>query len=103
MKASWRNLIIGTPSSLRSAEGAADGRECGGLRGVQFRAMEATWRNLIVGTPSSLQSAVIAVELSDVCYREPHLHGHRSEEPTSALQSLMRLSYAVLCLNTNRL
>src|SRR3546814_9308232 len=24
----------------------------------------------------------------------------RSEEPTSALQSLMRISYAVLCLNT---
>src|SRR3546814_16724780 len=68
--------IVGTPYALRSAGGSADGRECGGLRGAQFRAMEATARNLIVGTPSSLQSAEISVELSDVCYREPHLPGH---------------------------
>src|SRR3546814_2215923 len=27
------------------------------------------------------------------------LHGSRSEEPTSELQSLMRISYAVFCLN----
>src|SRR3546814_1374347 len=28
----------------------------------------------------------------------PYGHGHRSEEHTSELQSLMRLSYAVFCL-----
>src|SRR3546814_5811559 len=28
--------------------------------------------------------------------------GHRSEEPTSELQSLMRISYAVYCLRTKR-
>src|SRR3546814_4094626 len=30
------------------------------------------------------------------------LTGHRSEEPTSELQSLMRISYAVFCLKTKK-
>src|SRR3546814_6280561 len=30
--------------------------------------------------------------------RRPHWHVHRSEEHTSELQSLMRISYAVFCL-----
>src|SRR3546814_7241477 len=32
----------------------------------------------------------------------PLLAGHRSEEHTSELQSLMRISYAVFCLKKNR-
>src|SRR3546814_6092654 len=37
-------------------------------------------------------------DLNDTC--EP---GYRSEEHTSELQSLMRISYAVFCLKTNKL
>src|SRR3546814_4622327 len=32
----------------------------------------------------------------------PRLHGYRSEEHTSELQSLMRISYAVLCLTKKK-
>src|SRR3546814_9209944 len=38
--------------------------------------------------------------LSAVNFPEVTLHGHRSEEHTSELQSLMRNSYAVFCLKT---
>src|SRR3546814_2446779 len=33
---------------------------------------------------------------------DPHLHTHRSEEHTSELQSLMRISYAVFCLKKKK-
>src|SRR3546814_18048591 len=34
--------------------------------------------------------------------RPPRLKGHRSEEHTSELQSLMRISYAVFCLKKKK-
>src|SRR3546814_1135163 len=37
-------------------------------------------------------------ELRDVAGGPQHAMGRRSEEPTSELQSLMRISYAVFCL-----
>src|SRR3546814_5689659 len=39
--------------------------------------------------------------LEVACKPVRHCHGHRSEEHTSELQSLMRISYAVFCLNNN--
>src|SRR3546814_10835380 len=42
--------------------------------------------------------------ISSVTFADDNLKtpGNRSEEPTSELQSLMRISYAVLCLKTNK-
>src|SRR3546814_7263414 len=37
-----------------------------------------------------------------LCHRPAHIDSGRSEEHTSALQSLMRISYAVFCLNKNK-
>src|SRR3546814_7408571 len=51
--------------------------------------------------PGSLQAK--RHEYSDArpenCQMIQRMHGMRSEEHTSELQSLMRISYAVLCLN----
>src|SRR3546814_4659144 len=38
----------------------------------------------------------------DLCERRMLLVGHRSEEHTSELQSLMRISYAVFCLKKKK-
>src|SRR3546814_10020769 len=46
------------------------------------------WFFYTSGTPGRPKAAVLT-------------HGQRSEEPTSELQSLMRISYAVFCLKTN--
>src|SRR3546814_7370931 len=46
-----------------------------------------------------------AVQLGDEAgqhRRDPAVQGRRSEEHTSELQSLMRISYAVFCLNKKR-
>src|SRR3546814_7627575 len=37
------------------------------------------------------------------CFAEEERHGSRSEEHTSELQSLMRISYAVFCLKQKKL
>src|SRR3546814_9848936 len=39
--------------------------------------------------------------MGDVLARFKRMTGHRSEEQTSELQSLMRISYAVFCLQQN--
>src|SRR3546814_9710181 len=43
--------------------------------------------------------ASIGLPLLDRSHRGARLARHRSEEHTSELQSLMRISYAVFCLN----
>src|SRR3546814_7121621 len=59
----------------------------------------ATWRS--AGTPDSrcVESPVHGSPGRDVAHRP---RGARSEEHTSELQSLMRISYAVFCLKKNR-
>src|SRR3546814_10177904 len=66
----------------------------------------------LAGTsPEFLRSSQRSLVRRLVCFRGPghphpkprtleknHLHPHRSEEHTSELQSLMRISYAVFCL-----
>src|SRR3546814_10323870 len=52
-----------------------------------------------------LRALPIDVEQHVMAAREHGVHGcggRRSEEPTSELQSLMRISYAVFCLQKNR-
>src|SRR3546814_1118124 len=45
-----------------------------------------------------LDNDVIGLGIADLEF----VHGHRSEEHTSELQSLMRISYAVLCLKKKK-
>src|SRR3546814_8350648 len=51
---------------------------------------------IICGQPHPHRQA--DVKRIDVTRRHMHLDDHRSEEHTSELQSLMRISYAVFCL-----
>src|SRR3546814_7113042 len=54
-------------------------------------------------TPAELEAMadrwrVVPLLLKGVAYRDIHERTRRSEEHTSELQSLMRISYAVFCL-----
>src|SRR3546814_3852861 len=49
-------------------------------------------------TLAALFCVLIAIDLASLAIRDPM----RSEEHTSELQSLMRISYAVFCLKKNR-
>src|SRR3546814_5779048 len=61
-------------------------------------------RWVILNAPNNPSGAVYSREelrgLADVLLRHPHV---RSEEHTSELQSLMRISYAVFCLKKNNI
>src|SRR3546814_8275398 len=57
------------------------------------------------GKPFSVNSLGIhpsCWSLSTRCLGDPRLNSTRSEEHTSELQSLMRISYAVFCLQKNK-
>src|SRR3546814_7800562 len=62
---------------------------------------------VIYGNSGGEFGFVGAVEARDVntgelVWRRPTIEGHRSEEHTSELQSLMRISYAVFCLKQKK-
>src|SRR3546814_1714160 len=72
-------------------------------------------RSMIVGTPKEIKNHEYRVGLTPESARELVAHGHRvlvetgagegigrSEEPTSELQSLMRISYAGICLKKKK-
>src|SRR3546814_3221731 len=59
------------------------------------------WRELLSGAAVRSVS-VSAAGIFTGSDAEVRLRGHRSEEHTSELQSLMRISYAVFCLKKKR-
>src|SRR3546814_4267946 len=62
-----------------------------------------TWRGAI-GTPAVLIAITILVLGQALFTYAPFMHAiFRSEEHTSELQSLMRISYAVFCLKKKKL
>src|SRR3546814_7094783 len=68
-------------------------RAAGGGRGLKSRSFQLLWRN-----PSHIPPFPDPVPRTDPC---PRCQG-RSEEHTSELQSLMRISYAVFCLKKKK-
>src|SRR3546814_10225602 len=94
-------LMLGTPSREAAAKGGsvADWR-----RPIQENERLPTRLRAAIPTPIGAFRSAPQMEKS----HEPHGHlaaGGRSEEHTSELQSLMRISYAVFCLkkkNNNR-
>src|SRR3546814_4336291 len=52
--------------------------------------------------PAEGVARTVALEHGDLMLRISELHRNRSEEHTSELQSLMRISYAVFCLKKKR-
>src|SRR3546814_9789010 len=88
-----------TPNSRRSASGSVvmlyrphmrASRGSGSLRGI------AAWLDTVRPLPSRRLQASRRGDHGEVRHRP------RSEEHKSELQSLMRISYAVFCLNTNK-
>src|SRR3546814_4066436 len=71
------------------------------LRSVAGVLMQGEWGDLTGATPENRRLAMFAVSvpLAILC---PVAAGVRSEEHTSELQSLMRISYAVFCLKKKR-
>src|SRR3546814_6159136 len=70
---------------------------------LPLQAYDATFATLPEGVRQAVRSRWGAPEADpffrDGAFRLPvHRFGHRSEEHTSELQSLMRISYAVFCL-----
>src|SRR3546814_5766643 len=53
---------------------------------------------LAIRHPAAAATNIDAVEILNVCAPSPPVPTMRSEEHTSELQSLMRISYAVFCL-----
>src|SRR3546814_2282306 len=85
-------------------------RKCANISPSAFRkAGQNSWLKLVIakrGTPASSSSATSSAipsirPLMLSLKRGPHnpIRSARSEEHTSELQSLMRISYAVFCLN----
>src|SRR3546814_5344847 len=52
---------------------------------------------------NAAKAAAAIMGMNNIYYRFVHLTSQRSEEQTSELQSLMRISYAVLCLKKKKL
>src|SRR3546814_2528525 len=58
--------------------------------------------HLDVGRPQPQEDLPRAAQLAELRKDQPDRVGHRSEEHTSELQSLMRISYAVFCLKKKK-
>src|SRR3546814_10552492 len=91
-----RDPFGAVPEQRRNrAEQQADNR-----RGDDRAKADAAFRGREIGLDSGRETigfARLLTERLDDLHR-PHLLGGRSEEHTSELQSLMRISYAVFCL-----
>src|SRR3546814_1263012 len=69
-----------------------------GLTGVAFETVELPNGDLPLLAPMSIVAGKIGVQVGTHLLHQPM----RSEEHTSELQSLMRRTYAVLCLTKNK-
>src|SRR3546814_4830767 len=58
----------------------------------------AVWRERITGQQVQGRRKGLLIVALHACAQQPLLAAARSEEHTSELQSLMRISYAVFCL-----
>src|SRR3546814_8166750 len=99
------------PDLRRRAIGCGDARQCPMARRARIHPLPARGRPAFLGQPdaelrfgqAAARSRAIAVvpriQLHDSPgLRLPRTRAARSEEHTSELQSLMRISYAVFCL-----
>src|SRR3546814_1123408 len=75
------------------------GKVTGRARAAALAQVAEGQAQVVVGTHALMQEGVAFHDLALAIVDEQHRFGvHRSEEHTSELQSLMRISYAVFCL-----
>src|SRR3546814_7913763 len=70
-----------------------------GLKGQQLQGVEERSAD---GLTPVQQLAAIGVKADELMARQQEIWAQRSEEHTSELQSLMRISYAVFCLKKKK-
>src|SRR3546814_10246314 len=69
----------------------------------EFDENDRIWSPMPLFHIAALLAALAALEVGGSFYGQPHFEpGSRSEEHTSELQSLMRISYAVFCLKKKK-
>src|SRR3546814_3844128 len=86
----------------RRACGASIGDAGGALPSIRRCRTLRMW--VLVGTPASrASSTALSTACSLCCRTRARISTIRSEEHTSELQSLMRISYAVFCLKKKKL
>src|SRR3546814_1585328 len=61
-----------------------------------------SWRSVLLRKPVHVDHDVLRVEAVVLKMQGVQAPDHRSEEHTSELQSLMRISYAVFCLKKKK-
>src|SRR3546814_5503097 len=69
-----------------------------GPRGMSGQELADMVNKVVAGTDATPAMEENSREVRRIESREPASQGRRSEEHTSELQSLMRISYAVFCL-----
>src|SRR3546814_3349315 len=81
----------------------SDRGEARHLGGVRHRLIEAVMGDVADGEAHGGYDpgAMKMLDCCRACFETPALETSRSEEHTSELQSLMRISYAVFCLKKN--
>src|SRR3546814_3541518 len=96
---------VGTPpSSLSDRENSAHSRMRARIEGKTVDRQEVPWLRRIVrsGTVAANSGKTVALATCADCPSLAKRRAMRSEEHTSELQSLMRISYAVFCLKKKR-
>src|SRR3546814_1007843 len=80
----------------------AEGEEETVLRAVQTVVDEQLARPILIGRPEVIETRIERLGLRLRAGEDFELTNIRSEEHTSELQSLMRISYAVFCLKKKK-
>src|SRR3546814_3682687 len=94
--AEWKSREMTMPGNDKAGGAGSDDLT---IRDVRARLVEVPMR-FALGTSADVVrvAPLLLVDLQT----EEGITGHRSEEHTSDLQSLMRISYAVFCLKKNK-
>src|SRR3546814_10659994 len=92
---SYQLVSKGRTLSSHREGGAVWSVQCTGGEALELAQMQM---RKSAGGDAEISSEIFSVPLSDCAAQWLHLNVQRSEEHTSELQSLMRISYAVLCL-----
>src|SRR3546814_6077421 len=85
-------LFLGAGSVIHAMSDEQDMRKMGGI----YKMIPMTWALMWIGTIALLGLGIPGV------FGFAGFYSKRSEEHTSELQSLMRISYAVFCLNKKK-
>src|SRR3546814_1342761 len=97
----WSSDVCSSDLVGKAERGSVDGDLVGGDRRRRLEAARAGERDKLLGIVVDVEDIGVAA-VNAVAHHPDAADEHRSEEHTSELQSLMRISYAVFCLQKKR-